>query len=253
MIRRQVLLRVKRNSVLNYNYKHAVASMLYAVGREEAEESMTQLHDKGYDGGEGFRFKLFTHTILFKNAEFKQDGIHISKGTEVRLLISGKDEIVTTLMKTLHLGKELDILGVKFEVDAVERDRHITFKRVMCYKALAPVVTSQVREGKRVCLDYWDVEYFRIIAEKAKRQYKMIYGEEYEGDLFFEIDNTETAREKGEKLKNSFIRGYQYDLWVEAAPKMQKILYFLGIGEKVTQGFGFLSQKRGEDIREQEL
>ena len=87
--------------------------------------------------------------------------------------------------------------------------------------------------------------YFKNLDGNAKKKYKAIYGKEFDGNVYFDIDNVDAIKYKSIHFKNGNIPAYKYDIWVEATPEMQKIIYYLGLGQNTSIGAGCLSYITG--------
>ena len=117
----------------------------------------------------------------------------------------------------------------------------------MLYKAISPIVTTTINNnGYIVSLRPYVEKYYVNLANNLKKKYKIIYGEEFEKlPLYFDIDNVLDMREKSHVIKGIFKIGYLYDIWVETTPKMQRIIYYLGLGENNASGAGCMEIKKG--------
>ena len=82
---------------------------------------------------------------------------------------------------------------------------------------------------------------YKILAHNLMRKYKLVYGKEYEGEIFFDIENTLKVKKKLiSKIKSEFIIiGYSgFELFIEADKDMQKIAYYCGLGGYNSLGMG---------------
>lgn len=245
MIRKQIIYKAPGDIKLDYNYNYDIMKNIYYYMSIADDVLHRRVHDEGYRVESGHVFKLFNFTLLFENADFNSKGVFCNESTRVKLIISGSKDIVKKILKGILHVKKLKIGESEIKLENIEDDKRVGFKEIMLYGALSPVVetTKHEVEGqlKKKYLSIYESEYYRNLSENAKRKYELVYGKPYEGNIFFDIDDALKVKEKSVKFKNEWIRGYKYDIWIEADQDMQKVIYYLGLGQNSSIGMGCLN------------
>lgn len=246
MIRKQINFKVSKDVEISYNYQHELLKNLYKLMKLADEKKAKILHNTGYRLEGKHVFKLFNYTLLFENAVFTSTGILCKEDTKVKLVLNGKKEIVENILRGLLVEPQLQIETAVFDLVGVKDDKKINLKEVTLYKALSAIVIStKTDNGEKEYLNPYDTKYFENLANNLKRKYILIYGKEYTGELFFEIDNLLEMREKFVKIKSGGVKGQEYSIWVQADKDMQKVIYYLGLGQNSSIGCGCLSFVKG--------
>ncbi len=242
MIRKQVVFKPKKEITLQYNYNYQVMKNIYYYLTVADSVLSRRIHNKGHRVDTGHIYKLFNFTLLFGNARFKQNGILCNENTTIKLIISGKKEIVEKVTKGLLHVKKMKLDNEELILKDIQNDKKVFWKDIMLYSSLSPLVESTKNDdGKIEYLSPYQSDYYKNLAENAKRKYELIYGKKYEGQIFFDIDNAINIKEKYIKIKNGGVKGYEYDIWVEADKSMQKVMYYLGLGQNSSTGMGCLN------------
>lgn len=248
LVRREALFRPKGTIRLPYEYNHDIMKSIYYYLSVADEQMEKFLHNEGYKVKEGHKYKLFNFTLLFKKAKFNYDHIEVDNNSDVILILSGKDEVISHILKGLVHIKQIRIGGNDIPLEDIVNVRNTYFNKIMLYKALSPIITTtRSDEGQVYSLKPYVDKYYINLAENLKKKYRLIYGEDFSGPLFFDIDDVLTMKTKSHVINNIYKRGYMYDVWVETTPKMQRVIYYLGLGENNSTGAGCLSMLRVGD------
>lgn len=242
MIRKQVIFKPDTNIKLPYNYQYDVMKNIYYYISVADEILSRRLHNEGYVSDTGHVYKLFNYTLLFENAKFTDDDIICNEDSTIKLIISGKKDIVQKVLKGLLHIKKMKINNIEIPLKDIQNDKRVFFKPIMLYSTFSPIVEStQDDNGNIVYLNPYEGDYYKNLVENAKRKYKIIYNKDYKKGLFFDIDDALEIKEKYVQIKNGGVKGYQYDIWIEAEPDMQRIIYYLGLGQNSSTGCGCLN------------
>lgn len=252
LARRNIIFKCNQVSRLSYNYQYDIVKTLYYYLSIADKQKERFLHNEGYRVEEGNRFKLFNFALRFDGAIFKEQYIEVNEDSTIILIISGKEEIVNLILKGLLHIKKIVISGNEFSLVNIKKDGGSYFKNVMLYKTLSPIITTTKNEmNKIISLDPYVSKYYINLANNLKKKYKLIYGEEFKGILYFDIEDVLRMKRKSFTIKEGMYQiGYLYDVWVETTPKMQKIIYYLGLGEKNSIGAGCMDILRVGGIYE---
>jgi CRISPR-associated endoribonuclease Cas6 len=243
MIRKILILKTPKNCIIEYNYEYDLLKEIYRIIQLHDFDFGKTLHEVGYEYDKNKHYKFFNHLLLFDGAKFYKNGISLNEGDKVKLIISGRKEVVNSFIAGLMKSLGVTISGNLFEIKEVVDDKKFKFERQMLYKLrnlCSVTILNDQKEREDVSI-YNHQEYFRILAQNIMRKYKTFYGKEYEGELYFDVDDCEKIKRKSFNYKKGFIKGYVYDLWIEADVDMQKIAYYCGIGENNAVGAGFMT------------
>lgn len=245
-------LKTSKTGILNYNYNYKIMNILYQAMTLIDEAKTLQLHDTGYIV-DTKKFKLFNFALVFKNANFTEAGIEINSDSKISLILSGKSDILNLILKGFIKMQEFQLDNFKFKIIGTVKDKSIKFKKQMLYKAASQVIESKYEaETKKInYLNPMDKGFYETLAQNLKRKYEAVYNKEYDGELFFDIDNMLKIKKKLLQVKeNGFLLGYgKFEIWIEAEPEMQKIAYYLGIGQNNSLGNGFLTYITGRGVK----
>jgi len=245
MIRKQIIFKTDNEVSLPYNYQLEVLRNIYKYISGVNQIKARQLHNEGYRTESGHRFKLFNFTLLFENAEFN-DTIHCNSNTIIKLLISGKKDILNLIIKGLLNLRELNVGDNTLSLVSINDDKRVDFANIMLYNTFSPVITSTKTDNSKVeYLTIYDKDYFKNLANNSQRKYKLMYGKEYEDEIYFEIDDIFDVKDKFIQIKKGGLKGSEYNVWIEATKEMQKIIYYLGLGQNNSIGCGCLNFIKG--------
>lgn len=248
MIRKQLIFKVDKDFTLPYSYNHDIMKNLYYYMQTADDVLSRRLHNEGFRSDTGHIYKLFNFTVLFENVSFKKDGIHCNTNSVIKIVISGVKQVIDKMIKGVMHIKKCKIKDMQFTLQSIQSDKKVNWRDIMLYKTLSAVVeSSKSDEGDRIYQTPYESSYYKSLGENAKRKYKLVYGKEYQGILFFDIDNALTIKEKFIRIKNGSLKGYQYDVWIECDRDMQEIIYYLGLGQNSSTGLGCLSFITGVD------
>lgn len=239
LVRRKVIFKPNRKIQLPYNYNHDVMKAIYYYISIADKQQEKFLHEEGYRVEEGHRFKLFNFTLRFSGANFEKDHIEIGKNCDVILILSGVDEIINSILRGLLHIKQIRIGENDIPLVDIKKDGYKLFQDIMLYETLSPVVTTtKADNGYVLSLRPYVDKYYINLAENLMKKYRLIYNKDFNGKLYFDINDVLNMREKSHRIKGIYKIGYLYDMWVETTPKMQRIIYYLGLGENNSTGAG---------------
>ena len=138
----------------------------------------------------------------------------------------------------LHI-KQIRIEESNIPLTDIKKDGFKPFRNIMLFKTLSPVVTTtKADNGYILSLRPFVDKYYINLAENLMKKYRLIYEEVFDGPLYFDISDVLNMKEKSHRIKGIYKIGYLYDMWIETTPKMQRIIYYLGLGENNSTGAG---------------
>ena len=97
LARRQLILKVKNEVTLEYNYHYELMKKLYEALTVEDKAKAKLLHEEGFKV-DNKKFKLFNYSLLVENADYKENGISFNQDNVIKLILSGKKEIVNSII-----------------------------------------------------------------------------------------------------------------------------------------------------------
>lgn len=246
--RMEILFSVPKECRIPYSYGYKVMANLYRYISVVDSRLEQFLHNQGYRAKSGHCYKFFNHTLLFTNADFLKDGIRLGKDTEVRLIVSGKKDIVMAICNGVFKDRQLIMDDAVLTLKNIVKSPKILFSEIMKYKTLSPVVTSTKNDDNSVeYISICDYEkYFRNLGFNAIRKYETIFEREFNLEktpLYFDVNQLfSEIKEKRIMVKNAPIKAYLFEPVVECKDiDMQKVIYYLGLGERSSIGFGALT------------
>ncbi|MDO5517896.1 MAG: CRISPR-associated endoribonuclease Cas6 [Clostridium sp.] len=244
LVKRVIVLKSYVQSRIKYNYNYDVMKILYELMTVENPIKALKIHDNGYAIGRK-KLKLFNFHLIFDDkVEYKKDFIELDKDSELRIAVSGVDEIVNLILKGLITSNRIKLNDADYKVISIENDKRIRFDEVTLYKVRTAVVEAiQDSDRNQIYTDIFQNEFYTTLAGNLKSKYKAVYKKDYTGELFFDIENLLNAKRKYIEIKpNSAVTGYSdFEIFVQADKDMQKIVYYLGLGKSNSLGFGSVS------------
>lgn len=240
-----ITLLVEEDLKINYNYNYSFMKELYKLMSSIDSKRTKDIHENGFKIDNKI-YKLFNFQIYFEGANYNNENIEVKKNSLIKLNISGVTSVLNLIFKGILKNGGIEIDGHKFKINNVEDDKKIKFNKIMLYKVRSPIVESIYNSEmkKAEFLNPYDERYYNALGKNLLRKHKIIYGKEYTGDLFFEIEDFIKIKKKFIKdiNKNGFVMGFtDFEIYIEADPEMQKIAYMIGLGQNNSIGMGNIS------------
>lgn len=236
----QILLVAKQRGNLPYSHKYGVLIGIYEALSFLDKEFSEKLHLNGF--GKNQKYKLFNFTVQFRNSYFEKDCIRVDNFSTIILNIQGINKISTKIYKAI-MKYGINIEGIDFQSingRLLNNYKRYNYKAIE-YTSISPIVCTIQRNGKTKYLNPHDNRFYIVLVEGLKRKYEAVYGEEYTEPIFIEpILRSIKSKLHKETIKNNLvdIRCYNLNFWIEATPKMFKLIENIGVGSKNSMGFG---------------
>ncbi|MBY2477204.1 CRISPR-associated endoribonuclease Cas6 [Clostridioides difficile] len=245
LVRRYLILTVDDEVVLDYNYQYELMKRIYEAIEINDRRKALSLHNEGYKMDKKV-FKLFNYTMMFEDAKYSKEGIHLNSRTKIRLILSGYDDILNNIIKGFIKCKVFKIYNIEFKLSNMDEDSKIGFNNITLYKVRSPIVASlyDLKSKKQVYLNPMQEEFYKALHDNLMKKYKLIYNKEYTGEVYFDIEDVLSVKKKYvTNIKGKgFVIGYtDFEIFVEADKDMQKVIYYCGLGEKNSIGMGLLT------------
>ncbi|CCL84890.1 CRISPR-associated endoribonuclease Cas6 [Clostridioides difficile] len=245
LVRRYLILTVDNEVVLDYNYQYELMKRIYEAIEISDRRKALSLHNEGYKIDKKV-FKLFNYTMMFEDAKYSKEGIHLNSRTKIRLILSGYDDILNNIIKGFIKCKVFKLYNIEFKLSNMDEDSKIGFNSITLYKVRSPIVASlyDLKSKKQVYLNPMQEEFYKALHDNLMKKYKLIYNKEYTGEVYFDIEDVLSVKKKYiTNIKGKgFVIGYtDFEIFIEADKDMQKVIYYCGLGEKNSIGMGLLT------------
>lgn len=237
LVRRYLILTVDNEVVLDYNYQYELMKRIYEAIEISDRRKALSLHNEGYKIDKKV-FKLFNYTMMFEDAKYSKEGIHLNSRTKIRLILSGYDDILNNIIKGFIKCKVFKLYNIEFKLSNMDEDSKIGFNSITLYKVRSPIVASlyDLKSKKQVYLNPMQEEFYKALHDNLMKKYKLIYNKEYTGEVYFDIEDVLSVKKKYiTNIKGKgFVIGYtDFEIFIEADKDMQKVIYYCGLGEKI--------------------
>ncbi|PBF69145.1 CRISPR-associated endoribonuclease Cas6 [Clostridioides difficile] len=245
LVRRYLILTVDNEVVLDYNYQYELMKRIYEAIEISDRRKALSLHNEGYKIDKKV-FKLFNYTMMFEDAKYSKEGIHLNSRTKIRLILSGYDDILNNIIKGFIKCKVFKLYNIEFKLSNMDEDSKIGFNSITLYKVRSPIVASlyDLKSKKQVYLNPMQEEFYKALHDNLMKKYKLIYNKEYTGEVYFDIEDVLSVKKKyitNIKGKGIVIGYTDFEIFIEADKDMQKVIYYCGLGEKNSIGMGLLT------------
>lgn len=244
------ILHLKTEGTIDYNYHYELMKELYEAMTLVDKSKAYSLHEEGFNI-DNKKFKLFNFHLSFsKNVNYEKSGIKCSLNDVIDLHISAKNDILNLILKGLIKKGGINIKNTKLEIIGLDEDNKVRFNKIMLYKVRTPVVESiyDAENKKIIYLSPFEPQFYKTLGQNLMRKYKALYNKEYTNELFFDIEDILQVKKKYiTNIKNNgFVIGYtDFEIFIEADVDMQKVAYYLGLGQNTSIGMGSLSYIMG--------
>lgn len=243
-----IKLKVKQNTLLNYDYNYALACEIYKKIQLIDNEFGIGFHNNGLRKNKSEKpFKLMTMMLQFNNAIMDKEGIILNANDKVNLEIRGTKQVLNKILNGFMSDNSINIDGNIFEFERTEIKAIPNFKNTNLYKVESILIETLLDNNKKsIYLDAFNPRYVQTIKQNLKNKYKLIYNKEYTGELKIGIEDFMQIKTKSIKVKNHNIIGSgKFNIIIQADRDIQKVAYCCGLGTHNTYGAGFLKYITG--------
>ena len=253
-MRIRVLFQNEKPIELPINYNYYLSAAIYRSLNKSDPEFAFFLHEEGYITAKGKHFKLFTFSQLqAKKRQIIGDKIRFL--SPITWYVSSPSEnFLGNFAATLAECRHLFVGGTKLALKDLYIPKDPNFYERMNFTCLSPITISTVEEndGERA-LHYCrpdEEDFSEKIQQNLIGKYEVLYGElPPEKDFHIEFDPEYIKKRKGRitklvKFKNIDVIGVMAPFTIEADPRLIKIGYECGFGDKNSAGFGMVEINR---------
>lgn len=256
-------LKAFRTELITINYNYALNAAVYKILKLGSQEFAEFLHNKGYKTN-GRNYKLFTFALQFEKLKLENDSIRLLSPNAYLYISSPLDN---DFVKNFIIGTfKSEIINIiddgyssKFEPYQIEAVPEPDFQEINNFSMLSPLILSikKTTNGKtqQHYLRYEDsIEKINeILNNNLKRKYNLIFGEQYNGEqceLVWDEKYYNKVKDKKRLSKLVRIKAVNNDevyyrsilspFKLKGNPKLIKVGYQCGFGEKNSMGFGMV-------------
>ncbi len=249
------------NFFVPFNYKYEISALIYKLIAKASQDYATFLHEKGFEFDFLRKFKLFTFSDLnflpFKIDKTKGGFCEVEKVELIfsTLIPESIEKFISGIFKKQQIflgfskGKKIDLF-----VEDVRALLEPNFDNELRFKCLSPIVVTTKKEIngdlKLHFVEYDSPDEKKQFADNIHKnllyKYAAFHSKKYENqdyifEFHFDEDYIKSRNRKVYKLlryKNTNIKGVYAPGLIKAPKELLEILYFGGVGEKNSSGFG---------------
>lgn len=198
------------------------------------------LHNEGFKY-EKRSFKLFSFSrIIGEFRLFKDRGVIVFKPPIIVWFSFGIREVGLSFLKNIYdkrqilAGNPLTVSDVNIKTYDINND--------LVVKTLSPITAYRTvyENGKRKTVYYSprDENFINLVKFNLLKKYKVVYGEDYYGDL--EFKGLRGFKMSIVKYKNTVIKAWNGVFYLKGDKSILELALYCGLGVKNSQGFGFI-------------
>ena len=217
----------------NYNYQlqSALLAMLRKVGKSDF------WHDKGF--GDLTKFKGFCFGALEGKYQIDKENKKLCFDKNVYLEIrSSVFDFIDSFQRAVECSPKIQLFDTELEiVEASLANRHLKSGNAV-FNAVTPVVIhSKLDDGHTHFYSPDEIEFYIRLIENTEKKYYAITGEKPDGMILKSFGD---CKKNVTSYKSTWITGYTCKFELETSLKMAEFIYNTGLGEKNSEGVGFL-------------
>lgn len=225
---------------LNYNYQ--LQSALYAMLGEVGESDFW--HDNGF--GEIAKYKGFCFGKLEGKYRIDKGNIKIHFENHIYLEVrSAVFEFIDAFQRAIERHPFITLYDTRIDIiGASLSNLHLTDK-ITTFSLVTPTVIHQgLEDGHTRYFSPEEDEFYIRLCNNLKKKYETITGHPADE---IALRPTGEFRKTVTKYKNFYITGYTGQMDAKSSLKILEFLYNTGLGEKNSQGFGFVKVFGGNE------
>ncbi len=267
-MRIKITLSTNISGVIDFNYQHQIAAIIYKCLNNANPDYAAWLHDQGFAGSNGKHFKLFVFSGITFDGAIKANSTGGQKGftfyaTEYSpftfsfQIASPIDKFIQTLIKgVFYKGNTLDLGRLSVEINRVET-LHLRMngeKEAGLIPLESPIfVKKPMPNGENdVYLYPGDDEYEELLNRNLVNKYEAVFAKPYEGEpLNFQFKRIKRNSEKKftifKQTPNGVpqaidIKGSLNPFEVSGPTELIRIGMECGFGQENSMGCGYVEK-----------
>ena len=236
-LRMEIKLRPSDKVLIPFNYQHHLMGLFYRLLSMSDEKLSLNLHSM--ESPKPFCFSW----IRGKPIKTTKEGIIYDKSTTLRITFSSwNDDLIDNLSFSIVNTEETEIASSSFYVEEMRIfQRNLKSREKMV--ALSPIVASRgVKRNEKIYHEFLSPkskEFFERLKENALKKCRLYTS--CNDDLSIKPDTDYINSKRTSKLvdiKGTKIRGHVFPFEIEGDLQLVKFIYYSGLGERTSQGFG---------------
>ncbi len=238
-MRYKLFFKINKPMVLNLNYHLELQRFIYLMISKEDKSYADWLHDQGF--GDTKKFKLFTFSKIYCPQRQIKDNKFVMKNCfsfHFSCIDKRLDEIV---LKCLNKEKNYMFNNQKIILDRYEVHLYKGSDDIKI-KMISPIVVKDAYvENDRKKTYYYsplEKEFALKINTNFKNKYQIFYDKVPESDICFKLISIQEKDKYVTKYNDFYITGWQGIYELSGKREYLEFLYYVGIGERNSQGFG---------------
>ena len=219
-------------------YQSIVQGALYAQWRD----TFPMLHDEGYQDG-NHAFRLFTFSPL--QGRYRVEGKSILFTGPVSLEVrSPAPELIAALSDSLTQSGIIRLSNQELPLVNLSCADRLLFFPLARLRMIAPVTMHRRREdGGTEYLSPMDAEFPALLAGNLAAKLRACGSDAPPLIRYTVLERT--LRKRVTTFRGIYITGWMGDFLLEADPEVIALLYYAGLGDRNSQGFGMFAIEAG--------
>ncbi len=256
------------NCVIPINYQYPLSCAIYKILSGSSPEYSEWLHNKGYIDNTGKPRKLFTfsHLIIDPKPALQNDSLRISRLSKAVIFVSSPmlEDFIQNFVQGIFINQTIavgnSVTVGRFMIERVESMPLPDFKETMSYKCLSPILLSTMEEHNGKLSQHYlrpdDTRIEETVKNNLLHKYEVMHSKTFDCKTFkFALDKEYINRKGGANKISKLItlnkdkeeikvKTFIAPFVLETSPELHKLAYECGIGEKNSQGFGMVEERR---------
>lgn len=239
---------------LPINYMYPLSAVVYKIFSAGSEEVAEWLHQEGFRDSRGKPHKLFNFSqIVFD--KYKIEGESIYCNGDCHFIMSSPletvliDTFVNGIFRVQNIFVGNQLFGNQFRIKQVEILKPTKFNLEHDYRTLTPIsLSTMMKIDGKTKIHYYrpnELGFITALVNNLKNKYHLLHKIEYNGNIEIFIPDMNKVRSKLFTIKEGMpeqtkVKAFNLALKVVAEPELHKTLYYCGLGEKNSMGFGMV-------------
>lgn len=225
--------------VVPFNYFYQLQSSIYALLGTVSESDFW--HDVGFGGAA--KFKGFCFSGLKGSYKLDRDNKKLIFGSDVFVEVrSPVFEFIDAFQRAVEHLPSIKLFDTRLDIVFASLSNTHLSDGITRFTAVTPVVVhEELPDGHTVYFSPDEAEYFIRLCGNIEKKFSAINNKTPEQIL---LRPAGELKKVVTKYKETWITGYTGDFEINAAAKTAEFIFSAGLGEKNSQGFGFLELKR---------
>lgn len=221
---------------LPVNYNSMLQGVIYNL-LSYNEELSSSIHDDGeeYDNK---KYKLFTFSRINGKAYYEDKKLTY-KGNISFEIRSAYDEMIDEIEKSINNSPFVLFNKKILKVINIKVSNHKIYENSIDIKMITPLSIHKTDENDNtVYLRYDDEEFSKRVLENSLRKYASYTSENNDVYLSIKPIEVENKDKTVTTFKGTYVTAYSGIYHLEGSIDLINFLYYVGIGDRNSQGFG---------------